>query len=544
MKNKKKMNNIKLKTINMLKVILFPILMIFILGPLEVYYGNISEFDFLVTDFIYGFVGLSVVIILLGLLIATLIPKKILNILICIITSFSIVSYLQNLFFNSVLASNNGTKIEWSSLSKLKISNTILWGALLLIITIILFVIYKKRDINIVCNISLCLAIIQFIAIISCLAGIISYKKEIQHYQLSGENQFYVSAGDNIIVIILDAAPAELFNEVYQNNPNIAEGLKDFTYYNNYDSLYCPTFPSVLHMLTGYEPNTKYTRMEYAKLAWDSDEANDFYNLLHDKGYTCNLYSNRQTYTYGMIENLEGKIDNIEHIESATNYKLMYPMMLKYSLYKYAPYCIKDRFEVVESHYQGVVYYTLQDEVVEPNSKIYQILQNKKIKINSEWDNAFIVEHIEGCHNERSSEKLHESIDICNEYINQLKDLGLYDNSTIIILADHGDYQNTNMWQPIFFIKRKGVKQNCMSVDTSPICSNDFIPTVSLIMGENFSKYGTTIYDWSEGQKRERTTYYMDKTSKGGLFGYTYYTDGNEIMKKKDYDVKYYSSEW
>lgn len=56
------------------------------------------------------------------------------------------------------------------------------------------------------------------------------------------------------------------------------------------------------------------------------------------------------------------------------------------------------------------------------------------------------------------------SLKMVGEYIEQLKKLGKYDSSTIIILADHGDGDFS--LNPIFLIKRKGESREEMIIDS------------------------------------------------------------------------------
>lgn len=98
--------------------------------------------------------------------------------------------------------------------------------------------------------------------------------------------------------------------------------------------------------------------------------------------------------------------------------------------------------------------------------------------------------------------------------------------------------------QPIFFIKRPNEHHEKMAINNAPISGDDFQATILDIIDDDYSLCGTSIYDWKENQKRERTTWHMDKSASGGLFGYTYYTNGDEIKNKVDYEIKYYSTEW
>lgn len=87
------------------------------------------------------------------------------------------------------------------------------------------------------------------------------------------------------------------------------------------------------------------------------------------------------------------------------------------------------------------------------------------------------------------------------EYLLQLQELGVYDNSTIIIMSDHGTGYNA---QPIFFIKRQNEHHDTLQQTNAPITYKEFVPTIVQLLGEDYTEYGESIYDFSENQWRER----------------------------------------
>ena len=90
------------------------------------------------------------------------------------------------------------------------------------------------------------------------------------------------------------------------------------------------------------------------------------------------------------------------------------------------------------------------------------------------------------------------------EYLTQLKELGLYDDASIIITADHGDKEN-NM-QVIYFIKQPGETHEKMQSSEAPISHDDFPGTLLQLMGCAADDYDfTTIFDFTEDDERERT---------------------------------------
>ena len=99
--------------------------------------------------------------------------------------------------------------------------------------------------------------------------------------------------------------------------------------------------------------------------------------------------------------------------------------------------------------------------------------------------------------------QLHGYLLAAVDFLDQLKALGLYDDATIILSADHGFY---DCFQAAFLIKQPGQSFETMKVNAAPVAQEDIMATILYSLGEEPSDYGTTVYDWSEGDSRDRST--------------------------------------
>lgn len=75
-----------------------------------------------------------------------------------------------------------------------------------------------------------------------------------------------------------------------RENPQVFEGLEDFTVYRNACSVFDYTLASVTQMLTGAEDCPMYDTETWLKSARESDKTADFYGRLHNAGYRVNAY--------------------------------------------------------------------------------------------------------------------------------------------------------------------------------------------------------------------------------------------------------------
>ena len=222
------------------------------------------------------------------------------------------------------------------------------------------------------------------------------------------------------------------------------------------------------------------------------------------------------------------------------------------AFYRAMPKLIKNCFYVDMSDYSDVVS-VVENPIMHENYDFYEGLLNKGLSKGGK-DKMFIVQHLMGTHllkndsfgiykeNAVEEETALGCIHIVSEYISQLKVLGVYDDSTIIITADHGwEYGQ----QPIFFIKEKDVKQDEIADNSSPVTFNELLPTLAYEAGIDPAPIGETIYAYSPTDLRERTLYVWDYRDEypgvpyyGGdrmgyanvYVGYTYTGDEDDLL--------------
>ncbi|HOW45384.1 MAG TPA: sulfatase-like hydrolase/transferase [Candidatus Aminicenantes bacterium] len=72
-----------------------------------------------------------------------------------------------------------------------------------------------------------------------------------QRYTVDTASQFSFSRNRNVIIVVLDSFPADVFAEVIRENPDLASGFDGFTFYRNSLGGYATTELSVALLLTG-----------------------------------------------------------------------------------------------------------------------------------------------------------------------------------------------------------------------------------------------------------------------------------------------------
>ena len=90
-----------------------------------------------------------------------------------------------------------------------------------------------------------------------------------------------------------------------------------------------------------------------------------------------------------------------------------------------------------------------------------------------------------------------------------MKDYHIYDNSTVIITTDHGNFEYPHS---ILYIKPAGQRQTEMTYNHAPVSQSEFMETIAQLAGLEKGQFGRSVYDVPEDEERMRcaTVRWMD----------------------------------
>lgn len=518
--------------------------MLLIFGPAEIFFANVSEFEFLYGEFA-GYMALIFLGILIVLtIVLTLLPEKIHRIVLSVLFAISVAGYLQVMVLNKNLDLLGVNPDGYHVPPAQGILNLLIWLAVLAGVIVLAV---RKTEIwkKVVMYLSILLIGMQAAALVSLLltAPGEAYKRAKGDDRLWGKDQYTVSADKNIIVFVLDYFSSLYLQQMLAVYPDGADCLHDFTYYSNADCTYYGTFPSMEHMLTGCEVDTTISNDEWLKNSWNNDLTVEFYQEMHANNYNMNVYT---TDVHVLSAGngcgiLRDRISNItdEPREVEVNTGLLLRTLSKMSGYRMAPDLIKPRFYTNVSEYSLIVQ-ELGEGITHTNSDFYAKLQEDGLKADDSA-NYFIFQHLIGTHEfntdingnyqEKTSveETARGCMTIMEAYLDELKRLGVYDDATIIITADHGGDWKEDL-QVIYFVKQPGEKHDVSPVTNAPISHCDMLPTVAQMAGIDHAKYGKSIFEFGQDEQRERTMWVRTKAEDYPTDAYFCYTYTGDIL--------------
>lgn len=502
----------KKKLRNSMSVIGFWTISVLFFVPVKLYLTNPDEFHINLLYYVLVLVIGSVLFTcLLSAVCTWVLPSVISEVFIVIIFLLTILGYLQENFLNGHMRNMDGTEQIWSSGQKS--INGFLWIAVILI-GLILYKKHKEKFIKTICIISVYISLIQIFTF-----GYLAFtaQRVENTYILTNTNVFELSDKSNTIVFVLDWYDEQILEEIVSEDKDFLEPLDGFTWYKNQTSRYAFTFMSIPYMLTNVRWEEGMNEIEYTDYAY---EKSTFLEDIKKAGYGVGLYTDSQC-----VRDKKGIVENYIETRGKCKFGKTISMMSDCSRYEMSPLFMKKLFHYSTSAMSEML--PNQDMFLVHNYSFYTMLKEDGISVTDRYENgAFKFYHINGCHDYDINENIEPiptdiydcgkgTMRIVYEYIDELKRNNLYDSSTIIITADHGQ----NLLNDDEGRKRRGIKKNTSnpillikcphengSIHESyaPVSHDDLCATVMESVDGDSGKYGIAYMQIEENETRKR----------------------------------------
>ena len=554
-----KINNSKIKEsfnkTNIVSGIIISMALGFTVGffsPMDIYLGNQPEFRL---EFKKVFIAMFLFSLVLSAAIAAvqaiclLINEKIFKIIKYLLFGTLCAMYFQMIFYNGRVGALTGDTEIYFQYSVYNIVNYMVFFTILITPVFLWCVksikpdnkIIKKIKGKIASYVSIILAAMQLAGTIN-LVFANGMTKEVNNNVgiLSLDEAMKLSDDENIIVFLTDRLDSLWLDEIIEDYPEINDMLEGFTFYQDNVSCYTNTFPSVPVMLTGCDFHEE-SISEYLDKIWAEHNLMD---ELYENDFRLNILTDRTTTIDDLnkVKDIAATYKDIE-VESSVNY-IEYggivPTMVDFSFVKLSPYLLKGLFAQKHESSFANYFYKINydyperfppDVGKESDFAFYNYL--KSVGINTESDKkTFNFIHLDFAHSQTELisslysgydsgttptyiTNARGSFEIINEYFKQMKELGVYDKSTIILIADHG--------RPPLEIKKSGDRLEDVDVasllikpanaeraplkfDSTSEMSNQFFPASILeYAGIDHSRYGVSYNDvLTQGLHTER----------------------------------------
>ncbi len=524
---------------------------LFICAPFSVYFSNFEELEFRLEDFIPPLLLVSILGFVAIALALLLTKKRIHNLIFSLCAGLVIIAYVQTMITTLTFKGLPGDGNTAAASTITIIVNLVFWLIMLGLIAW-LCVVFSKASLcrNAVCFLMCLVLIMQGVGMIPSVKPFLSkYLVAVKSNQtyLSTENILEVSEKDNIIVFVLDRFDNKYFQKLLDSDSPYIDSLDGFTYYEDNISKYPRTFPGITSMLTGSE--TDFTsRNNYLNTSY-SESA--FLNDLKNNGYKINLFV-PSFYAYDNAEYLSDIASNTERAGKPTveNKGALLSKTMELSSYFWAPEILKSN-KISTTSFKELITYGDSAPVYEmtqtSDASLYARFKGEGLSAQKE-SGTFTFLHLRGCHAPYTIDEncsaapntqptlLSQTTGVfkfITEYMQVLKDKGLYDDATIIITGDHGalktdgaPYDDSIL--TALLVKEKGQSGTPLKTSSAQVSQDNLHATIVKSAGIKTDKdYGTAYSQVPEGEDVVRTHYFQTYTGSAKKdVNYTYTITG------------------
>ncbi len=596
----------------------FSVCTIFVVAPYEIVGGSAGSLVFSLVD-VWWVVALpaGIAIVVLSLAISAL-RGRVFNFFLVLVAAIGLAAYVQALVLNYGMPAADGGTIVWAEHMNMMIVSSVVWAAIILGALVLSFFNRRRAQgaVGLVCA---CLLIVQGVGVASLfVAPPASVQSDaafdggsalasasvptaslpdeetaggdgLAHTNLVAQTEtaltedglYTVSSKNNVIVFVLDTYDQTLLNTVLRQNPDLLSEMTGFTEFQNCTGAMIPTRFAVPYLLTGQLPRVGEDSATYLAKRY---ERGTFLFDAKAAGYSVGLYTD--SLQIGSLPQAEqdaiaATTVNMHKVSSSSlDYWGTLGAMVQMALYRDVPWPLKSEFWYYTDQINGrIVAYDSDAEAGERvytmnDSRYFGQLRKQGLSIDDSQGNAgsFRFIHLLGAHypysldengsdlgadNSTKEQQAQGSMRIVSEYLRQLKGLGVYDRSTIIITADHGKWfltaePLTATSTPIMLVKLAtnvvdagdGIADAATGVSgssavalnaglgksTMPVSQHDYLPTVAQAMGLDFSRYGSGLTFFQvDDPLRVRTYITTDSIGLRGIGFREYEIDGNSL---------------
>lgn len=433
-----------------------------------------------------------------------------------VLLGLGVAALLQGNGLNADYGALNGQAIVWEDYTVYGLINTALWAGILFICLSL----RQWKRFGALCVVLPCLLAVGE-------GGWIAYRAaqaptpQTETY-LSQAGLYTVGTEENLLVLVLDSVDADQFAQALAEDPDLSRRLEGFTWYRNAMGLSDPTKYGLPALLTGQA----YTQpVDYAGFIAAAYADAPLYTMLAGDVWDARFFTDSR---YVSLD--AGVVDNLAREELAVNDPAgLTRDLLRLCAFRYAPHFLKPQLWMYSNVFlpyaqaQGEPVYEVTDPAFDAR------LREEGLEATVE--RAFRLIHLTGMHppytmdadcqyqaqGVTAQEQMRGCLRLAEDYLEQLRALGVYDRSAVLILADHG---TETVHRPLLLLKRPGDTGE-MAVNDAPVSYADLPATyVALLTG---AQTGTEL--WSIPQGQARTRLYYHESSRNNAFNlYEYST--------------------
>ena len=483
----KKRSNIKGRIITSLLCGFAPALAIILRPVLSLYRSNEEEFWFPLSDVMPVLFLVFFVFALTAAVVHFFLPdgrKTSLRLWFAAVAAAgTLCVFIQNHFMSSYLPVLTGDPIDWSQYQGWNIASFVLWGGVFMLFTALVFI--RPRTMRILGYSLLALLLCAEMVTGTVEAASLTNRNERRRAYFSDTGLFETSTAGNVVVLVSDTFECTYMNMVLEKYPEYRDFLSDCTLYDNVSGVSIYTDYTYPKFLTGADLPLGMDVKDGMQWCFEHQTILD---RVQANGWDMGYYT-----TFSPAKSVEEKIINYSdqpmHPDAYGKTQLT-KLLIWNSFFRSAPHFIKQKFIISSQAFELLkATRTNADPYVEDDRTFYLHVRDQGL---TPVDSSprYCIYELWGIHepshfnadveyvtwdedvpiDDRKVEDVRAQMTILRTYLDQLKAAGTYDDTTVIMTADHG--YKMRLW-PVLLVKEAHRTEKGFRVDHTPISLQD-----------------------------------------------------------------------
>lgn len=524
-------------------------------APAEIVSASAGSLVVRLVDVLPVIVGMFLLVWILLAAVACLFKKRAFAVVVAVVFSVALSCYTQALFMNVGLPQADGGVVHWDDYTTITVLSAAAWIALIAV-SVVAVIRYPRKAQMGFCLVALALVVVQGAGVASLFVGESGASNVAGRTMMVSEKGLLdVSAKTNVVEFVLDNYDTALLEQAVSEEPEMFDGFEGFTWFKDSAGSMIPTRYGNVFLLTGVlpredEPFSAFLANRYARSPYLGD--------IKKAGYDVGVYSDTLGEQYlsadEAIQHLYRYTSNIVSLDrDAMDVPATAASLLRCALYRDLLWLAKPLAwfytdEVNRSMFGSGKAASDKTPYLMDDGSLLSRLRTEGLSTNDQ-DASYRYIHVIGAHDPFSLDRNGEEVGVGNSnpldqaigsmkivetYINELKQLGVYDQTTVIVTTDHGSWwcQESEIDQPkspiVLFNPAASVadgRDKPLAVSESPVSAGDILATVEEVIGApNSAFFGESLVDKVKDGSRYR---------KGGQTRYFYMTTSDGVHDQK-----------
>jgi hypothetical protein len=502
-------------------------------GPVEAYGANFAALPFSVYSLLWTALA-AFALIGAGLLVLVMLTRgRVFDLSISLLAGLALGSWVQQ-FLNIETGDFRGDQFAWNAHLGLILANTALWVVIVSLPACVRVISHRAWNLGVV----VVPLAVMVAALVSGLSAVMplspSQVTRAESRYLSYDGLSEVSPNKNIIVFLLDTLDQNDILAALQDDPTFFAPLTGFTSFDQNMTHTTETFPSIPYLFTGSDYMWDHPRSEWFQAAWSEGK---LLPQLKALGYRVNVHTVREDF-YWFDEDIAGLVDNFSESGLKVDRLSMLSGMTRLAAFSRSPLSLQAALWLDPDTFSDLLRAETDAEqpYVIDDAYLFDYLKSHPLSVRATDDGVaadapqFSFIHLNGAHqpytlttagtrSTGSTSQLAQvkgSFQIVYYYLQELKALGLYDSSEIIIMSDHGlhlGWSYRTLPHPInaaLMVKPAGAAPVPLAHSLAPTATSDFAATIlDAAGGDAHVVDGTPFFQIPENEIRTRRLYWI-----------------------------------